>query len=138
MAIVNMFFRLTVFIAAMVSMFYGAATFAGDNDLADARMPLHEILEIVTKTNPEILEAMEQYRSVKAERSIATSGYWPTVGTELSAGPEVTDGLDTNNIREDLTAATATLYARQNLFNGGGHLLSLMKPTPAFCPQPMK
>lgn len=82
-------------------------------------MPLHEILEVVTKTNPEILEALERYHSVKAERSIATAGYWPEVGTELAAGPEVTDGIQTGNTRENLTAATATLYARQNLWSGG-------------------
>lgn len=82
-------------------------------------MPLHEVLEVVTKTNPEILEAIERYHSVKAERSIATAGYWPTVGTELAAGPEVTDGVQTGNTREDLNSATATLYARQNLWSGG-------------------
>ncbi len=83
------------------------------------QMPLHEILEIVTETNPEILEALELYHSVTAERTIATSGYWPTVGTELAAGPETTEGVTTNEVRQDLTAATATLYARQNLWNGG-------------------
>jgi adhesin transport system outer membrane protein len=83
------------------------------------QMPLHEILEIVTETNPEILEALERYHSVKAERTIATSGYWPTVGTELAAGPEVTEGVQTNDVRENLTAARATLYARQNLWSGG-------------------
>ncbi len=83
------------------------------------QLPLYEILEIVTKTNPEILEALERYHSVKAERTIATSGYWPKLGTELSAGPEITDGLDTNDIRENHTTATATVYARQNLWSGG-------------------
>ncbi|MEE4114435.1 MAG: TolC family protein, partial [Desulfobacteraceae bacterium] len=65
------------------------------------------------------MEALSQYRSVQSERSIATSGYWPTIGTELSGGREFTDGVDTNDERESLTASSATLYARQNLFSGG-------------------
>jgi len=94
----------------------GALAYAAETPL---QMPLHEILEIVTETNPEILEALERYHSVKAERTIATSGYWPKVGAELAAGPEVTEGVLTNDVRENLNAATATLYARQNLWNGG-------------------
>jgi len=93
-------------------------------------MPLPEILEIVTETNPEILEALERYHSVKAERTIATSGYWPKVGTELAAGPEVTEGVTTNDVRENLTAATATLYARQNLWSGG-HTTAFVNETDA-------
>jgi len=82
-------------------------------------LPLSEVLTIVTRTDPEIMEALSQYRSVQSERSIATSGYWPTIGTELSGGREFTDGVDTNDERESLTASSATLYARQNLFSGG-------------------
>lgn len=80
---------------------------------------LQEVLEDITKSDPSILEALEQYQSVVAERSIATSEYYPTIGTELSSGPERTDGVDTNDEQEDLMATRATLFARQNLFNGG-------------------
>ncbi len=111
--------RRSVLIIVLVSFLSGAASVTAIEGNPYSPMPLNEILEIVTKTNPEILEALERYRSVKAERSIATSGYWPKVGTELSAGPEMTEGLDTNDVRENHTAATATLYARQNLYNGG-------------------
>ncbi len=79
---------------------------------------LEKILENVTETHPEIIEARARYRSVRGERSIATSGHLPRVGAELSLGQEVTEGVDTNDRRENLTASTATLYARQNLFNG--------------------
>ena len=111
--------RLPAFLL-LVSFFlnYPVVSIAGDEPKPPL-MPLDEILVVVTKTNPEILEALERYHSVKAERSIATAGYWPEVGTELAAGPEVTDGVQTGNARENLTAATATLYARQNLWSGG-------------------
>jgi outer membrane protein, adhesin transport system len=80
---------------------------------------LQEVLQDVTETNPAILEALNAYKSVAAERSIATSEYLPTIGTQLSAGPEKTDGIPTNGEKKNLTATTATLFARQNLFNGG-------------------
>jgi len=83
------------------------------------KMTLEKVLEIVTETNPEIIEARTRYRSVLGERSIATSGYLPKVGTELTLGQEMTEGVDTNDSRENLTASTATLYARQNLYSGG-------------------
>ena len=73
----------------------------------------------MVQTDPEILEALSRYRSVLKERPIATSGYYPKIGTELTAGPEFTDGIASNNNRVSLTAATATLYLRQNLYNGG-------------------
>lgn len=80
---------------------------------------LQKVLEEIIKTDPAIQEALRQYQSVVAERSIATSGYYPTIGTELSAGPERTDGVPTNDIEENFVAANATLYARQNLYSGG-------------------
>lgn len=80
---------------------------------------LQEVLEDVTYTNPLILEAMANYKSVLAERKIAESEFLPTVGTELSAGPEKTDGVITDDIEQDLFTSTAALYARQNLYNGG-------------------
>lgn len=89
------------------------------DEKASGGMTLNRVLEIITQTHPEILEALSRYNSVLAERSIATSGYLPKVGTELSLGQEVTDGVDTNDNRENLTVTTATLYARQNLYNGG-------------------
>ncbi len=83
-------------------------------------LPLGEAFEINVRTNPEIQEALSNYRSVLAERSVATSEYWPKIGTELSGGPESTKGPGTDDKQQDLTGYSATLYARQNLFNGGG------------------
>jgi outer membrane protein, adhesin transport system len=105
-------------IVLALSLFSSASAGSGQ-DRSAPPVPLQDVLAAVTQTDPEVLEALERYRSVAAERSIADAGRWPTVGTELNAGQEVTDGLDTSDQRENLTAATATLYARQNLFNGG-------------------
>ncbi|TKB24503.1 hypothetical protein FCL47_18660 [Desulfopila sp. IMCC35006] len=80
---------------------------------------LQEVLQNITKTDPSILEALKQYESVVAERSIATSEYYPTVGTKLSTGPERTKGVPTDDREENLLATSATLFARQNLYNGG-------------------
>jgi adhesin transport system outer membrane protein len=92
--------------------------FAEDKTVTNP-VSLQEVLIDITKTDPAILESLKQYESVVAERSIATSEYYPTVGTELSTGPERTDGVPTDFEEKDLIANTATLYAKQNLFNGG-------------------
>ena len=113
------FFKWKLLTIFAVFLLIGGVGASADENKTFAPISLNEILEDVIKTSPEILEAQERYRSVVAERSIATSGYRPTIGAEASTGPEVTDGVDTNDIREELWASTATLYARQNIFNGG-------------------
>ncbi|MBW2653487.1 MAG: TolC family outer membrane protein [Deltaproteobacteria bacterium] len=113
------FFKWKLLIVLVVVLLAGGINAVADENTTRSSLSLNEILEDVIKTNPEILEAQERYRSVVEERSIATSGYRPTIGAEASTGPEVTDGVDTNDEREELWASTATLYARQNLFNGG-------------------
>ncbi|MBU1169546.1 MAG: TolC family outer membrane protein [Proteobacteria bacterium] len=109
-----------VLLLIVMSMIIGRSiTIMAEEGDTSSKMTLARVLEIVTETNPEILEAQTRYRSVFGERSIASSGYLPKVGTELTLGQEVTDGVDTNDTRENLTVSTATLYARQNLYNGG-------------------
>ncbi|SCY81244.1 outer membrane protein, adhesin transport system [Desulfoluna spongiiphila] len=114
----NRLFHWVIPVAVLV-LSVAAVVSAEDERVASRTMTLSQVLDIVTNTNPEILEARKRYEGVLAERSIARSGYRPTIGAELAAGPEVTDGEDTNDEREELTAATATVYARMNLFNGG-------------------
>ena len=113
------FSKWNLLIVFIVSLLTGGVSTAADETKIPSHISLNEILEDVIKTNPEILEAQEHYRSVVEERSIATSGYLPKIGVELTAGPEVTKGVDTNDERENLFASTAALYARQNIFNGG-------------------
>ncbi|WP_304511673.1 TolC family outer membrane protein [Desulfobacula sp.] len=113
------FFKWKLLTVFVVFLLIGGGSASADENKTFSRISLNEILEDVIKTSPEILEAQERYRSVVEERSIATSGYRPKIGAELTAGPEVTDGVDTNDQREELFASTATLYARQNIFNGG-------------------
>jgi outer membrane protein, adhesin transport system len=80
---------------------------------------LKEVLQSVANTNPEIKEAISNYESIKAEKSIAKQGYRPTIGTEIVAGREYTDGTPTGYKEETYTSKTATVYARQNLYKGG-------------------
>lgn len=91
---------------------------AGDTSSESART-LQQVLVNITQNDPSILEALQNYQSILAERSIATSEYYPTVGTELSSGPERTKGVSTDDKEENLIATNATLFAKQNLFNGG-------------------
>ncbi|MCP3899836.1 MAG: TolC family outer membrane protein [Desulfobacteraceae bacterium] len=91
---------------------------------------LHEVLRSVGNTNPEIKEAINNYESVRAETYIAKQGYKPTFGTEMSAGPEYTKGVSTNDNRENFTSRTATIFANQNLYKGGG-TIAFVKETEA-------
>ncbi len=104
---------------SFISIFLISALLVAEESPAAESVSLQEVLQNITKTDPSILEARKQYESVVAERSIATSEYYPTVGTELSAGPERTKGVPTNDAEENLISTTATLFARQNLYNGG-------------------
>lgn len=96
-----------------------STTLSATESSTQAPVTLQEVLENITETDPTILEAKKYYQSVLAERAIATSEYYPSIGTEISAGPERTDGVATDDIEQNLTTTTATLYARQNLYNGG-------------------
>lgn len=93
-------------------------TFSHANANRTPQVTLDEVLVDITKTDPQILEAIKQYESVVAERKIAFSEYLPTIGTELSGGPEWIDDETSSNSSEEFLTAQATLYARQNLFNG--------------------
>ncbi|PLX68840.1 MAG: hypothetical protein C0602_08325 [Denitrovibrio sp.] len=81
---------------------------------------LSDVMADVAATNPEILEAIQVYEGVVHEVAAAESGYKPKVVTDLSIGKQVTDGVASNEVRRDLTASSASLYVRQNLFNGNG------------------
>ncbi|MGE4317632.1 MAG: TolC family protein [Deferribacterales bacterium] len=81
---------------------------------------LQDATKEISRTNPEILESVKVYESVKDELKLAQAGYNPTLSASLSGGREVTQGIDTNDEKVSLTASTATLAARINLFNGFG------------------
>jgi len=90
-------------------------------ELADTeQIPLSNILRELVQSNPEIRESIEVYEGVKEEIEFAKSGYRPSIGVELSGGQQVTDGVASDEERRDLTASTAGIYARQNLFRGKG------------------
>ncbi|NDY72146.1 TolC family protein [Desulfobacter hydrogenophilus] len=107
---------LFVFSVCLVS--YAGAVIASEAGNLDP-MPLNDILKDIIKTNPDIIATRDNYRSVLEELSIAESGYYPKIGAEVSVGPEITDGVDTNDQREDYIASRALIYLRQNLFKGG-------------------
>ncbi|PLX68906.1 MAG: hypothetical protein C0603_04255 [Denitrovibrio sp.] len=83
-------------------------------------LSLESILRELVGSNPEILEAIRLYESRRYEIDSVKSDYKPTVGTKMSVGQEVTDGVASNNKRENLTVSTAGIYAKQNLYRGGG------------------
>lgn len=111
------YFKLLLILSVCLGFYAGAVT-ASENWNLDP-MPLNDILKDIIKTNPDIIAARDNYRSVLEELSIAKSGYYPKIGAEVSIGPEITDGIDTNDHREEYVASRALIYLRQNLFKGG-------------------
>lgn len=81
---------------------------------------LDSVLRESVATNPQILEALEVYEALIHEVRAAESGYKPNVGTEFSVGQQYTNGASSDEEERDLTASSAGIYARQNLFNGFG------------------
>ncbi len=112
-------FKLKLLLVFIVCLLGGGMTVSASEDGATGPMPLNVILVDIISTNPEIIEAKENYQSVVKELSIAKSGYYPKIGAEISAGPEITTGVNTNDQQEEYLATRAVAYARQNLFKGG-------------------
>jgi len=83
-------------------------------------VPLSSYLREIVVSNPEIRESLEVYKGIKHEIESAKSDYKPRIGTELSGGKQVTDGVSTGEVKRNLTAGSASIYAKQNLFRGYG------------------
>lgn len=111
--------KLAVLAVSAVFVLTAAVSFAEDS-MPVAPVTLDTVLKEVVHTNPTISEAVKVYESTKEEIENARSGFRPTIGAEASLGQEVTDGVASNEVRRDLTASSAGVYARQNLFDGFG------------------
>lgn len=112
--------RVKIVLLCMFVLFFSGNLFAESDPVEKMEfVPLEVVLQDVLETNPDIIEAKGIYRATVSERSIAKSGYYPTIGAEVSAGPEVTDGYSTDYESEEYLATRAVIYARQNLFKGG-------------------
>lgn len=101
-------------------LFLSFTSFAYEGNLVVQKMSLDSVLREVVMSNPRIQEALKNYSSIKEEVEAAKSGYRPKVGTSLSVGREVTDGVGSGENYRNQKAGTASLYAKQKLFDGGG------------------
>jgi adhesin transport system outer membrane protein len=91
-----------------------------DSDRYDNTGPflIDDLLNEVVSTHPQILEAFQVLEGLKYELEAAKSGKRPNMGVEMSAGREYTNGVDTNDESRNLTASSAGVYARQNIYDG--------------------
>ncbi len=83
-------------------------------------LSLESVLRELVQSNPEIIEAIQSYEIRKHEIESVKSDYRPKIGTKLSVGQEITDGVASNEKQENLTVSTAGVYAKQNLYRGKG------------------
>ncbi|MCD8554607.1 TolC family protein [Seleniivibrio sp.] len=106
-------FRFTIIVMAVL---VALPLFAADKQTTK----LKDVMTEISKTSPEIRESVNVYDSLNAELKMAKTGYNPVISAYLSGGKEITDGVDTDNKREDLNATSATISLKQNIFNGSG------------------
>lgn len=110
-----MHFRSSVLLLFSLFLCFGAHAEEGKHILT-----LREALSTISRTSPEINEAIQVFESVNGELKMAETGYNPTVEAYLSGGKEITDGVDTNGVKQDLNASKASISLKQNIFNGYG------------------
>jgi len=95
-----------------------------DADAADKLvvepLPLGSVMREIVMSHPSVQEAIHVYESVQHEVESAKGGYKPTIGTEASVGQQYNKGVSSNEETRNLTASTAGVYAKQNLFDGFG------------------
>jgi len=86
-----------------------------------AAMTLREAVERAVTTNPRVLEAAANRRSVDHELGEAFGAYMPTLDLDASIGPQFVDqpqSLSTSNNRVWRTNREASLVARHTFFQG--------------------
>lgn len=81
---------------------------------------MEQAVREVTETNPEILEKVRYYRSIKEDLKQSKSGFQPKVDLSGSFGLEQTDSPSTGFEKRDLTTKGLSVQLTQNLFNGFG------------------
>jgi adhesin transport system outer membrane protein len=68
--------------------------------------------------HPEVKEKVHAYRRVVNDRTIAESGWRPSIDLQASTGYYETDTPSTNNESVDYNSSSVELSVTQNLFNG--------------------
>ena len=88
--------------------------------LVGVAVTLEETVKEVLNTNPQILERINYFRSVKQDVGIAESGYYPKIDVVAGIGRERTNNNGTRFNNRTLDREETGIILTQNLFEGFG------------------
>jgi len=88
--------------------------------LVGVAVTLEETVKEVLNTNPQVLERINYFRSVKQDVGIAESGYYPKIDIVAGIGRERTNNRGTSFDNVHLYREEAGVILSQNLFEGFG------------------
>ncbi|MBN2781822.1 MAG: TolC family protein, partial [Campylobacterales bacterium] len=81
---------------------------------------LNEAVNEVVNTNPEVIEKVKDYNSVRGEVEQSYSGYYPTLDIEAEVGYERIKNSSTNYETKGYDIDSARVVLRENIFDGFG------------------
>jgi len=88
--------------------------------MVSVAVTLEETVKEVLNTNPQVLERINYFRSVKQDVGIAESGYYPKLDVVAGIGREETNNRGTLFTNKTLDRQEAGIVLSQNLFEGFG------------------
>lgn len=88
--------------------------------LASVAVTLEETVKEVLNTNPQVVERINYFRSVKQDVGIAESGYYPKLDVVAGIGREKTNNNGTGFENRTLDRQEAGVVLSQNIFEGFG------------------
>jgi len=88
--------------------------------LVSVAVTLEETVKEVLSTNPQVIERINYYRSVKQDVGIAESGYYPKLDVVAGIGREKTKNAGTGFNNKTLDREEVGVVLSQNLFEGFG------------------
>ena len=88
--------------------------------LVSVAVTLNETVKEVLNTNPNIIERINYFRSVKEDVGIAEAGYYPKLDLVAGVGKERTKNRGTGFDNKTLTREEIGIVLSQNLFEGFG------------------
>jgi len=88
--------------------------------LVSVAVTLEETVKEVLNTNPQVLERVNYFRSVKQDVGIAESGYYPKLDFAAGVGREKTNNNGTGFVDKTLSREEIGIILSQNVFEGFG------------------
>ncbi|MEA1956619.1 MAG: TolC family outer membrane protein [Campylobacterota bacterium] len=81
-------------------------------------LTLNEAVNEVINTNPEVVEKVKKYNSLRSVNEQSYSGYYPTIDIEGEIGYEEISNSSTGFVKKESDIDSARIVLKENIFNG--------------------